>query len=417
MKSDPPGSRVEPSERKVTRLRLVSDQGPRLFKGLDELAAGDSFPETLKERFPRQAAEYEVSTLSRRRLLELSLATMALGGLASCTRQPLERVVPYVKQPEEVIPGKPLFFATALPLGGYARGLIAESHLGRPTKLEGNAQHPASLGATDAITQAALLGLYDPDRSQVVTRLGSIHTFAQLTEELGGVVKAQKALGGAGLRLLTETVTSPSLAAQIRDLLAAYPKAKWHQWEPAGRDAARAGAKVAFGKYVETRYDFTKADVVVSLDADFFIDGPGAVRYAKDWSSRRKPRETSHESHGATEGKDMSRLYVIETARTLAGASADHRMAVRPAVLSAMAVALAAEIGVAGVGKPATPLDAGAQKLVTAAAQDLKGHAGKSVVVAGEFADPRLHALAHAMNAALRNVGSTVLYTEPVEAN
>ena len=151
MKSDPPGSREEPSERKVSRLRVVGEQGPRLWKGLDELAAGDSFPEVLKEQFPRQAAEYEVSTLSRRRLLELSLATMALGGLASCTRQPLERVVPYVKQPEEVIPGKPLFFATAMTLGGCGVGLLVESHEGRPTKVEGNPEHPASLGATTSI--------------------------------------------------------------------------------------------------------------------------------------------------------------------------------------------------------------------------------------------------------------------------
>jgi molybdopterin-containing oxidoreductase family iron-sulfur binding subunit len=400
---------TEPTDLESVRQRLASERGPRLWKSLEELASGESFPAFLEKQFPRQAAEYEVSTLSRRRLLELSLASMALGGLAACTRQPIERVVPYVKQPENVIPGKPLFFATAIVLGGYARGLLAESHLGRPTKLEGNPEHPASLGATDAVTQAAILGLYDPDRSQVITKLGNIQTWSELGTALTGVAEAQKPLGGSGLRLLTETITSPTLAAQIRELLAVYPKAKWHQWEPAGRDAVRAGAKLAFGKYLETRYDFTKADVVLSLDGDFLAEGPAAIRHAKDWSSRRKARE---------EEKDLSRLYVVETARTLAGAVADHRLAVRPAVVSAMALAVAAEVGVPGVAKPdAATLNAEAQKFAAVAARDLKGKAGRGIVVAGEFADPNLHALAHAINAALQNVGRTVTYSDPVEAS
>ena len=396
----------ELADHDAAEKRLRESGGSRFWKSLEELAEKESFPAFLAQKFPRQAAEYEVSGLSRRRLFELSAASMALGGLASCTRQPFERVVPYVKQPEEVVPGKPLFFATSIPLGGYARGLLAESHQGRPTKLEGNPQHPASLGATDAVTQAAILDLYDPDRSQVITRLGAIHTWKELTDELAGILKAQKALQGAGVRILTETVTSPTLAAQIRDFLAQYPKAKWHQWEPAGRDASRGGAMLAFRKYVETRYDFTKADVVVSLDGDFFIDGPGAVRYAKDWSAHRKPRE-----HAAV----LSRLYVVETALTLAGASADHRLAVTPANLSAIALALAAQCGVPGVAKPA--LDAKLEKFATAVARDLQRNAGRSAVVAGEYAPREIHALAHAINAALKNVGTTVIYTDPVEAS
>jgi molybdopterin-containing oxidoreductase family iron-sulfur binding subunit len=388
------------------RKRLSQAQGPRFWKSLEELASAETFPAFLAKQFPRQAAEYEVSTLSRRRLLELSIASMALGGLSACTRQPIERVVPYVKQPEELIPGKPMLFATAITLGGYGRGLLAESHLGRPTKLEGNKEHPASLGATDAITQAAILGLYDPDRSQVITKLGHIQTWSQLSDELSGVVKAQKPLAGSGLRILTETVTSPTLTSQIRSLLADYPKAKWYQWEPAGRDAVKAGSKLAFGKYFETRYDFTKADVVLSLDADFLVEGPAAIRHAKDWSSRRKARE---------EEKHLSRLYVVETALTLAGASADHRVAASPALLSAVALAVAAGVGVPGVVKGA--LDPKFQEFADVAAADLQKSAGKSLVVAGEFARAEIHALAHAMNAALSNVGSTVTYTEPVEPN
>ena len=399
----PPG---ELSDHDAAHEALSASQGPRFWKSFEELALGDSFAAFLAQKFPRQAAEYETTGLSRRRFFELSAATMALGGLASCTRQPHERVVPYVKQPEEVVPGKPLFFATAFPLGGYARGVLAESHLGRPTKLEGNPQHPASLGATDAVTQAAILDLYDPDRSQVITKLGSIHTWKELEGELGAVLRSQKSLQGAGLRILSETVTSPTLGRQMRDFLAAYPKAKWHQWEPAGRDGARGGAMLAFRKYVETRYDFTKADVVLSLDADFLVDGPGAVRHAKDWSSRRHPRA------GKT---GLSRLYVVETALTHAGAVADHRLPMSPAKLSAVALAIAAECGVPGIAKPA--LDPKLQKFASAVARDLQQNMGRSIVVAGEYAPKELHALAHAANAALRNVGTTVIYTEPVEAN
>jgi MoCo/4Fe-4S cofactor protein with predicted Tat translocation signal len=395
-----------PADLEETRQKLGEAAGSRFWKSLSEFAHQDSFPEFLAEKFPRQAAEYEVSGLSRRRLFELSAASMALGGLAGCTRQPEEHIVPYVKQPEEVVPGKPLFFATTISLGGYGRGLLAESHLGRPTKLEGNPQHPGSLGATDAVTQAAILDLYDPDRSQVVTKFGSIHTWKELTDELSGALKAQKPLQGAGVRILTETVTSPVMAAKLREFLAAYPKAKWHQWEPAGRDAVRGGSMLAFRKYVETRYDFTKAEVVVSLDSDFFSDGPGAVRYARDWGQRRKPRE--HD-------KSMSRLYVVETASTLAGAAADHRVAVTPAVLSQIALAIAAECGVPGATKP--QLDPKLAKFAGAAGRDLKKNVGRSIVVAGEYASKEIHALAHAINAALKNVGTTVVYTDPVEAN
>jgi molybdopterin-containing oxidoreductase family iron-sulfur binding subunit len=396
----------EPALLEDAGQRLRAAEGPRFWKSFEELAQRESFPDFLAQQFPRQAAQYETTGLSRRRFFELSAASMALGGLVSCTRQPFERVVPYVKQPEEVVPGKPLFFATSISLGGYGRGVLAESHLGRPTKLEGNPQHPASLGATDAVTQSALLDLYDPDRSQVITRLGNIHTWKDLTGEIGAALKAQKPLQGAGLRILTETVTSPTMARQLRDILATYPKAKWHQWEPAGRDAVRGGAMLAFRKYVETRYEFDKADVVVSLDADFLGDGPGAVRYAKDWSSRRHPR---------AKDANLSRLYVVETALTLAGAVADHRIAVAPARLSAVALAIAAECGVTGIVKPA--LDAKLQKFATAVARDLKRNVGRSIVVAGEYAPKELHALAHGINAVLKNVGTTVIYTDPVESS
>ena len=175
-------------------------------------------------------------------------ASMALAGVTACTRQPTEKIVPYVRQPEELIPGKPMFFATAMPLGGTAIGLLVESHEGRPTKIEGNPLHPSSLGATDVFAQAAILGLYDPDRSQTLTNLGEIRPWSAFLAAIRAAVTAQQPLKGAGIRLLTESINSPTLAAQIREVLARFPSAKWHQWDPAGREYAHAGAKLAFGR-------------------------------------------------------------------------------------------------------------------------------------------------------------------------
>ena len=185
------------------------------------------------------------------------------------------RSFPTSGSPRSSIPGKPLFFATAMTLGGVATGLLVESHEGRPTKIEGNPDHPGSLGATDVFAQAAILGLYDPDRSQTLTNLGEIRPWSAFLGAIRAALTAQQPLKGAGLRILTETVTSPTLAAQIRELLARFPSAKWHQWDPASRDNARAGAQLAFGEYVDAQYRFDQADVILALDADFLALRPG----------------------------------------------------------------------------------------------------------------------------------------------
>ena len=211
-----------------------------------------------------------------------------------------------------------MFYATAMTLGGYASPLLVESHLGRPTKIEGNDQHPASLGGTDIFAQASLLGLYDPDRSQSVVSMGDQRSWQAFLTAIRGPLSAQKALQGAGIRILTPTISSPTLADQLRGFLKIYPQAKWHVYEPVNRDNVLEGAKLAFGQPVETRYDFEKADVIVSLDADFLYAGfPGNVRYIRDFAKRRNP-----------DGK-MNRLYVIESTPTTTGAKADHRLPVR----------------------------------------------------------------------------------------
>ena len=332
-------------------------------------------------------------------------ASLALAGLNACRAAPLdEKIVPYVNQPEEIVPGRPLFFATAFPMGGVGTGVLVESHEGRPTKIEGNPNHPASLGATDAFAQASILTLYDPDRSQVVRNAGRISTWNAFLTAVNDDLEAERLGGGAGLRILTETVTSPTLANQLRQLLAKFPRAKWHQYEPVNRDNVHAGDRLAFGTDLNTIYRFENADVILSVDADFLFNNPGSVRYARDFTDKRRVRQ----------GKiGMNRLYAIEATPSVTGSMADHRIPLRPSEIPNFAGAIAAKIGLAGQSST----DAQRAKWIDALVRDLQKHRGSSLVVAGGQQPPGVHALAHAMNQALDNVGKTVIYTDPVEAN
>jgi molybdopterin-containing oxidoreductase family iron-sulfur binding subunit len=386
------------------RRRLDGQQGRTYWRSLEELAATPQFLEFLHREFPEQASEFD-DPAGRRHFLKMMGASLALAGLTGCTRQPEEKIVAYVKAPEGLIPGRPVYFATAVVDGGYAKGVLVESHLGRPTKIEGNPDHPASLGATDAIGQAAVLGLYDPDRSQTLTYMGEIRGWAQFLANMRSAVAAQRAVGGAGLRILTETVTSPTLAAQIEGILSELPAARWHQWEPAGRDSARAGALAALGRPAEIQYRFDQAALVLSLDADFVSDGPANLRHIRDFTSRRRL------DAGRT---DMCRLYVIESTPGLAGAMADHRLGVKASQVEAYAGAIAAALGAAGGGAaPAGPH----APWVAALVKDLQERpAGTTLVIPGEYQSPAVHALAYAINERLGNVGRTVIAGAPVEA-
>ncbi|MEO7795258.1 MAG: molybdopterin oxidoreductase, partial [Thermoanaerobaculia bacterium] len=338
--------------------------------------------------------------------------SLSLAGLTACTRQPIEKIVPYVRQAEEFLPGKPVLFATSMALSGIATGLLIESHNGRPTKVEGNPDHPASLGATDAVTQASVLGLYDPDRSQAIVRLGKAATWAALNEQVGASLNAQAAFGGAGLRLLTGPVTSPTEARLITSLLETYPQARWHRWDALASEGAANGLNAAFGAPVGMRFDLAQADVVLALESDFLTAGPGAVRYARDFAARRKVGSSDHSEAGAT---TMNRLYVAESSPTPTGTVADHRLRIRPSQTGALVQALAAAVGVAGVSAPT--LDADTQKWVAAAARDLAAHRGRALVVAGASLPAAAHTLVAALNDALGASGQTVLYSAPIEAD
>src|SRR5580698_1980219 len=319
----------------ATEHDAAEKTGPEYWRSLEELAGSQDFQDALHREFPKGASEW-VDSVSRRGFLKVMGASLGLAGMPACVRLPLEPIVPYVRQPENVIPGRPMFYATACTLGGYASPLLVESHLGRPTKVEGNDQHPASLGGTDIFAQAHVLGLYDPDRSQSVVSMGDERSWQSFLTAIRGPLSAQKALQGAGIRVLTPTISSPTLADQLRGFLKIYPQAKWHVYEPVNRDNVLEGAKLAFGQPVETRYDLSKADVIVSLDADFLSAGfPGNTRYIRDFAKRRNPDD----------GK-MNRLYVIESTPTSTGAKADHRLPVQASAIEYLTRAFAHSVSV-----------------------------------------------------------------------
>jgi MoCo/4Fe-4S cofactor protein with predicted Tat translocation signal len=372
------------------RARVGDLRGKEYWRSLEDLSRSEAFDDFFANEFPQQAVALEKG-VDRRDFVKLMGASVAMAGLAAC-KQPAEAIIPYVNQPESTIPGKPLYFASAMPLSGVATGVLVESHMNRPTKIEGNPQHPSSLGASDKFMQAAVLGLYDPDRSQVVRKFGDTATWGDFIAAVQPVVTDAKT-NGAGLRILTQTLTSPSLGAQIQTLLAQYPGMKWHQWEAVNRDNVRDGARLAFGRDVNVTYDFTKANVVVSLGADFLGEGAGHLRYARDFMSRRKVRKNKPQV--------VNRLYAIEAGMTSTGSVADHRIGVKPSQLENLARQIAA-------GQGSTPA-------LQALVKDLQASRGTSIVIAGDEQPAVVHALAHAMNSQLGNIGSTVLVSDPIE--
>src|SRR5579864_8421632 len=374
-------SEIKPAsmELETVRKKLAEAKGPKYWRTLEELADQEAFGEMLEREFPRHASEW-VDPVSRRSFLKLAGASMALAGLAGCTKQPLEEILPYVRQPEQLIPGKPIFYATAMPLHGHALPLLVETHEFRPTKVEGNPQHPASLGATDLFAQASILDLYDPDRSQTITYLGDVRTWAGFLGAVRGPLAVQKPLQGGGIRILTQAISSPTLVNQLKTFLTAFPAARWHQWEPANRDNVFAGAQMAFGQPVETQYRFEAADIIVSLDADFLYSGfPGMTRYARDYAFRRLPDSD----------RRMNRMYMVESSVSSTGAKADHRLAVRSSDVEQFARALAAGVGVNSGGASNAPFG----NFLSVLIKDLQQHRGGSAIIVGDHHPPGVHAL------------------------
>ena len=402
-------------ELESVRERLSGARGPKYWRTLEELTNEPGFDAMMEREFPRQAGEW-TDPVSRRGFLKLMSASLALAGLSACTKQPEEAIVPYVQQPEDLVPGKSLYYATARPTPFGAQPLLVESQTFRPIKVEGNPEHPISKGATDAQSQGSILDLYDPDRLQSVMYNGGLpnrkgqnpgeRTWGEFMNDLRPALAMEKSRQGSGLRIVTDTVISPTLANQIRQVLQAYPQAKWYQWDPMNRDAARMASRLALGQYAEPQYNLQDADVIVSLDADFLSGShfPNFLKLARGFASRRK-------LDGPEDAK-LSRMYVIESQTSTTGGKADHRLAMRAAEVETFAGALAGALGVGGSGNLT---DAKAKALLDAMVKDLQAARGRCVVIPGEQQSANVHLLAAAINNALGNIGKTVTYTDTVE--
>jgi molybdopterin-containing oxidoreductase family iron-sulfur binding subunit len=384
------------------RAKLNGVRGQQYWRSLNEIAETPEFKEMLHREFPNGATEWD-DGVSRRSFLKMAAASLALAGLTACTKQPVQEILPYVKQPEELVPGEPLFYATSMSLGGYATGVLVKSCEGHPVKVDGNPEHPASLGASSIWMQASILDLYDPDRSQAFLHNGEISTWADFISELNHIVREHEANQGAGLRFLIETVTSPTLASQFDALLKRFPKAKLHQFESISRDNVREGARLAFGEVVETHYRFDKASVILSLVSDFLYTHPQRLRYTRDFTNGRRVRA----------GKDtMNRLYVIESTPTVTGTMADHRIPLSSGEILTVVRQIANHMK---LGEDAGAQESKVEGWLAALVRDLENNRGKSIILAGEYQPPIVHALCHWLNDKLGNIGKTVFYTEPVE--
>src|SRR5882757_96604 len=317
-----------------------SESSRKAWKGLDQAAEHPGFERRVEQEFPAHAGEW-VDPVSRRGFMKLMGASMALAGLAGCTKQPDEPIYPYIKAPEDLILGKPNYFATAFPFSTGALPLLVKSDAYRPIKVDGNPEHPMSMGGSDPLTQASLLGLYDPDRSQHALYRLETSSFANFQSAL--IQDLAKMPGGQGLYILSATVTSPTLAAQWKDAQKRWPQAKLIQYDPVNRDSARQASKTAFGDFYDAQYMLENADVILSLDADFLsgITHPGFVKLARDYAHRRKLMDPSIE---------MNRLYAVESMPTTTGFKADHRLKMKASRVAMFAQTLSASLGVDSAG-------------------------------------------------------------------
>jgi len=392
---------------------------PVHWRSLNQLEGNAQFTKFEHREFQEGASEL-LDPVSRRSFLKVMGAGVGLAGMQAC-RRPVEKILPYSKTPEDLIPGVPQHYATTFSVGTDVFGVIVESHEGRPTKVEGNPDHPFSFGASDAFAQASVLDLYDPDRQTTPKHKGLAQTWEQFAVVAKKLSANYHANEGAGLAIISETITSPTLAALRADLMKAMPKALWVSYDPINEDNSLGGAQLAFGQSLRPLYDYSKADVVVSIGADFMGTDPGHLRAVREFAQKRNVKN-----------KQMNRLYAIESTFSLTGSNADHRLRLQSKQLFSFVQALAHELFV--VQNLETPAGINSSELqqslvhadgrpfsknkpwIAALAKDLMKHRGSSLVVVGEAQPLAAHALAHVINDALKNVGTTVQYFAVPEA-
>jgi molybdopterin-containing oxidoreductase family iron-sulfur binding subunit len=427
------------------------NQPSEIWRSLDDLEGTPEFREFAAKEFPGFTNVYESlgeaevidapgDGLNRRQFLELSAAALGMAGLTGCRRPDL-KILPYSQTPESVSPGVPTFYATSMPMPGGCFPILVESHEGRPTKIEGNPKHPASLGGTDARTQASILDLYSPDRSKQVLKRDADGKLAPKSWEEFDAFAAEhfanlRKTDGDELRFLVEDNPSPALRFLREQMKEKYPKAVWHRYEPLDRDNCLEGTKLAFGQPLQVSYNLAKAYRIVSLDCDFLgLDG-NEVANGRGFAERRRDPQVRRAMAGHANGEkkkenhaelardrtaQTNRLYVLENTYTVTGTMADHRLRIPAAHVADYALALCKEISaVKGVSVPPAIKEALEkaraselaipEKWIKEVAADLVAFNGKGLVIAGSRQPALVHALCAFINEALGNAGITVEY-------
>lgn len=403
------------SRRKEYTLSVdtAAEQANPIWRNLEEKAAPEEFRARAAEEFPDSGKEIseiqqEVSGLidsqslvtGRRGFMSATGAAAAAMGLSACIRRPEENILPYTHAPEYLIPGVPLNFATAISKRGDAVGLLVESHEGRPTKIEGNPEHPSNAGTADLQAQASVMDLYDPDRSQSPVHAGKDSTFAEFDKAAASLVTGT----GAGVSVLLQPGNSPTRSRVLAAFTTKYPDAKVHYWEPLTDSSARTGLASVFGgdDVIRALNDYSSAKVILSLGSDFLSTEPGGLRAARQYAASRRVRSVE-------DAEQMNRVYVVEPGYSVTGTNADHRLRLNARDILGYTLALAAKLGVEGAGAHSAPAGVPAM-WIDEVASDLTARAGQSVVVAGSGQPAAVHALVARINHKLGNIGKTVRY-------
>ena len=386
---------------------LSKQKGKDYWRSLDQLAGSREFKEILAREFPEGASEMK-NPLTRRNFLTLMSASIALAGLTAC-RRPVEKIVPFVKAPEEMIPGIPEYYASTLPLGTAAYGVVVESHEGRPTKIEGNEKHPSTLGHSNTWMQASVLDLYDPDRSQRPVHQGKEQGWADFIAFWKSLYPQYQQNKGKGLAVLIDSYASPTIARLKAEFLKLYPAAAWTCYAPVSQENIYRGIEWATGQVYHPAYHLENAAVILSLDADFLLTEDENIRNTRGFAAGRRVKSVQDK---------MSRLYVVEPSYSATGGMADHRLRVNNSQLTAFFIALLKEVENSGLNLPFQPdpyLDQTSgfdKKWINALAGDLMKNRGRGLVVAGRRQPPFLHMLVYLLNHALGNIGQTVTYRD-----
>jgi molybdopterin-containing oxidoreductase family iron-sulfur binding subunit len=397
------------------------------WRSLAQIDDRPEYRDALEREFPEGASQL-ADAVTRREMIQLLGASLSLAGLAGC-RRPVEEIVPYVSAPEDVVPGIPRYYATTMPFRRSAYGLIVESHEGRPTKIEGNPEHPATLGASSTRVQASVLGLYDPDRSQTVTLKGQRKSWSDFVTEWTRLSTAHAADGGASLAVLSQSFASPTMARLASELRGRYPRLHWATYEAISEENRLAGLRQATGRDVDVMLRFDRAAVILCLDADPLLTDSEMIRHARGFAKGRAVSTSSeHSSTGSEQapstspgqglpGGAMNRLYAVEGVYSLTGAMADHRLRLESRRIAPFVAALAARLGVPGAANPSEGVLAGVDpRWIDALAKDLLAHRGAGLIVAGDRQPAAVHAAVCAMNGHLGNTGKTVSYFETKDA-